>query len=190
MASAAITREALKSLKELGLVSIRTGSGTYVIRPTMKPVRGVEPLRCPAWMISPRPFYEIRHDRAESAAWPSSAPAKRRVDHPGASAEAGNQPLTAMPDLCRSVSPCYRGCNLQPLVRIIDASIDPLHEVTAAGHSEPSGTQAGLAPTGKSSAIQKRDTLSPQACSNTCWIPNNAYPKSACNCACCIVRVI
>lgn len=33
-----VIREALKTLKELGLVSIHTGSGTYVRRPTVKPV--------------------------------------------------------------------------------------------------------------------------------------------------------
>lgn len=33
-----VIREALKSLKELGLISIRTGSGTYVRPPTAKPI--------------------------------------------------------------------------------------------------------------------------------------------------------
>ena len=33
-----VVREALKSLKELGLVAIRTGSGTYVRRPSTQPV--------------------------------------------------------------------------------------------------------------------------------------------------------
>lgn len=33
-----VVREALKSLKELGLVSIRTGSGTYVRQPSTQPV--------------------------------------------------------------------------------------------------------------------------------------------------------
>jgi GntR family transcriptional repressor for pyruvate dehydrogenase complex len=160
-----VIREALKSLKELGLVSIRTGSGTYVIRPTMKPVSEAlnRFVRHSIDDFSLAHFYEIRRmiepDNAALAALRAGDEDLQAIEEPLRKMEANRSDSNAWSRADLEFHRAIAAATHNPLVRsIIDALIDPLHEVIAAGHSEPSGTQAGLEAHGKIlSAIRKRD---------------------------------
>ena len=160
-----VVREALKSLKELGLVSIRTGSGTYVRRPTMKPVSEAlnRFVRHSLPDFSLAHFYEIRR-----MVEPDSASlAAQRADEEDIAAI---QATLRMMDINKDDLEAWSCADLEfhrtiaaathnPLIRsLIDALIDPLRVVIAAGHAEPYGTRAGLeAHTRIANAIQTRD---------------------------------
>lgn len=161
-----VIREALKSLKELGLVVIRTGSGTYVRRPTMKPVAEAlnRFVRHSLPDFSLAHFYEIRRMIEPDSA---SLAAKRASEEDLCAIQAALQEMESHRDDLQAWSGAdlefhraIAGATHNPLVRsIIDALIDPLRIVIAAGYADPHGTQAGLeAHTRITTAIQNHDS--------------------------------
>jgi DNA-binding FadR family transcriptional regulator len=161
-----VIREALKSLKEIGLVSIHTGSGTYVRRPTMKPVAEAlnRFVRHSLPEFSLTHFYELRRMVEPDSA---SLAAQRAEEEDIAAILA----TLRMMDMNKDDLEAWSCADLEfhrtiaaathnPLIRsLIDALIDPLRVVIAAGHAEPFGTQAGLEAHSRiASAIQTHDS--------------------------------
>lgn len=146
-----VIREALKSLKENGLVSIRTGSGTYVRRPTTEPVSEAlnRFVRHSMDEFSLAHFYEIRRMVEPESA---SLAAQRATSEELA---AIRQQLKAMEEH-RDDSQAWSQADLDfhravtaathnPLLcSILNALIEPLRQVISAGHADPLGPQAGL----------------------------------------------
>lgn len=146
-----VIREALKSLKELGLVSIYTGSGTYVRRPTMKPVSEAlnRFVRRNLTEYSIAHFYEVRRMiEPENAALAAQRATPAELDNITATLvqmEAHQDDLEAWSQADLEFHRAIAAATHNPLARsLIDALIDPLQVVIAAGHTNPYGTQAGL----------------------------------------------
>lgn len=145
-----VVREALKSLKELGLVAIRTGSGTYVRRPTMKPVSEAlnRFVRHSLPDISLADFYEIRRMiEPENAALAAQRATPEDLHRVLSSLEAMERQETleawseADLEFHRAIA---NATHNQLVLNIIDALIDPLRFVIAAGYADPQGTRSGL----------------------------------------------
>jgi GntR family transcriptional repressor for pyruvate dehydrogenase complex len=146
-----VIREALKSLKEKGLVSIRTGSGTYVRQPTTEPVSEAlnRFVRHSLDEFSLAHFYEIRRMVEPESA---SLAAQRGTPEEIATIR---QQLKAMEDNQHD-SQAWSQADLDfhvavtaathnPLLHsILNALIEPLREVISAGHADPQGPLAGL----------------------------------------------
>lgn len=147
-----VIREALKRLKEHGLVYIRTGSGTYVSKPSTKPVSDAlhRLLRHSDTAITIAHFYEIRRMLEPE----SARLAAERADQEDI--EAIQDAYAAMernPDDSEAWSQADLQFHLavttaahNPLIQsILNPLTEPLREVIEVGLSEPSGAQAGLA---------------------------------------------
>jgi GntR family transcriptional repressor for pyruvate dehydrogenase complex len=160
-----VVREALKSLKEQGLVAIRTGSGTYVRRPTVKPISEAlnRFVRHSLDDFSIAHFYEIRRmiepENAALAAERATDEDLRAICLSLRAMEERQEDLEAWSQADLEFHRSIASATHNPLVQsIIDALIDPLLKVIAAGHAEPHGTQAGLdAHKLITAAIQERD---------------------------------
>jgi GntR family transcriptional repressor for pyruvate dehydrogenase complex len=146
-----VIREALKRLKERGLVFIKTGSGTYVSQPTTKPVSDAlhRLLVYSINSISIAHFYEIRRmiepEVARLAALHATeddleaiCAAYDRMDRNRDNREAWTQA-----DLQFHLA--IAGATKNPLIQsILNPLNEPLLKVIEAGLSEPSGVEAGL----------------------------------------------
>ena len=162
-----VIRESLKSLKEKGLVSIRTGSGTFVRRPTVKPISEAlhRFVRHSIDDFSTAHFYEIRRmiepENASLAALRATEADIAAILTPLLVMEQHQTESEAWSQADLEFHRAIAAATQNPLVlSIIDALIDPLLKVISAGHAEPRGTQAGLeAHRSILSAIQARDPV-------------------------------
>jgi DNA-binding FadR family transcriptional regulator len=146
-----VIREALKSLKEKGLVSIRTGSGTFVRRPTVKPISEAlhRFVRHSIDDFSIAHFYEIRRmiepENASLAALRATEADMVAILTPFRIMEQHQTESEAWSQADLEFHRAIAAATHNPLLlSIIDALIDPLLKVISAGHAEPRGTQAGL----------------------------------------------
>jgi len=146
-----VVREALKSLKELGLVSIRTGSGTYVRQPTTQPVSEAlhRFLRHNTDGFSIAHFYEIRRmlepDSARLAAQRADEADLQAIQSALNSMKEHREDREAWTDADLEFHLAVAAATHNPLVRsILHPLMNPLRKVIAAGQVDPSGTQAGL----------------------------------------------
>lgn len=146
-----VIREALKSLKELGLVSIRNGSGTFVSRPTTGPVSEAlhRFLRHSPNGISLEQLYEVRRlvepDCARLAA-------ERATPEDLQAIEAALRTLEQNPDDPRLTSQADLDFHLaiaaathNPLISaIVNPIIGPLYITISASHAYPKLIQLSL----------------------------------------------
>jgi GntR family transcriptional repressor for pyruvate dehydrogenase complex len=146
-----VVREALKRLKERGLVFIKTGSGTYVSQPTTKPVSDAlhRLLVYTNNSVSVAHFYEIRRmiepEVARLAALHATDEdleairgAYNKMDNNRNNPEAWTQA-----DLQFHLE--IANATKNPLIQsILNPLNEPLLKVIQAGLSEPSGVEAGL----------------------------------------------
>jgi len=146
-----VIREALKRLKEHGLVMIRTGSGAYVSLPSTKSVAEAlgRLIRHNAEGISIAHFYEIRRMleppsaqmaalRHEPADLEVIIAALQRMEH-------NRNDSTAWTNADLDFHLAIAAATHNPLVRsILDPLTASLRKVIAAGHVDPSGIRAGL----------------------------------------------
>jgi GntR family transcriptional repressor for pyruvate dehydrogenase complex len=160
-----VIREALKSLKEIGLVSIHTGSGTYVRRPTMKQVSQAlnRFVRHSLQDFSVAHFYEIRRMlEPESACLAAQRATPEDIAIIQSTLSKMNENQTDLEAWSCADLEFHRAiatATQNPLIgNIIDALIEPLRLVIVAGYAEPQGTSHGLeAHTQIASAIQEHD---------------------------------
>lgn len=160
-----VIREALKSLKEIGLVSIHTGSGTYVRRPTMKQVSQAlnRFVRHSLHDFSAAHFYEIRRMlEPESACLAAQRATPEDIDTIRATLQNMEESQTDLEAWSCADLEFHRAiatATQNPLIgNIIDALIEPLRVVIVAGYAEPQGTSFGLeAHKQITSAIQEHD---------------------------------
>jgi DNA-binding FadR family transcriptional regulator len=146
-----VVREALKSLKESGLVSIRTGSGTYVRRPSMEQVTEAlnRFVRHSLNDFSFAHFYEIRRmiepENARLAAQRASPDEIIAILAPLHIMEQKQDDLEAWSSADLEFHIAIASATQNPLlVNLLIALIEPLRTVIAAGYAEPKGTFAGL----------------------------------------------
>jgi DNA-binding FadR family transcriptional regulator len=146
-----VVREALKSLKEVGLVSIRTGSGTYVRRPSLEQVTDAlnRYVLHSINDFSFAHFYEIRRilepESARLAAQRASEQDIIAILAPLNDMEKNQGNLEAWSRADLEFHLAIATATRNPLVvNILTALIDPLRTVIAAGYAEPRGTLAGL----------------------------------------------
>jgi GntR family transcriptional repressor for pyruvate dehydrogenase complex len=146
-----VIREALKRMKEHGLVYIRTGSGTYISKPSTKPVSDAlhRLLRHSNTTISIAHFYEIRRMlEPESARLAAERAHQEDIE--------AIQAAYDLMERSRNNSDTWSRADLQfhlavttaahnPLIEsVVDPLTEPLRELIAVGLNEPSGAQAGL----------------------------------------------
>jgi GntR family transcriptional repressor for pyruvate dehydrogenase complex len=146
-----VVREALKSLKELGLVSIRTGSGTYVRRPSMEQVTEAlnRFVRHSLNDFSFNHFYEIRRmiepENARLAAQRASPEDLNAILAPLQDMEQKQDDLKIWSSADLKFHLAIASATQNPLlVNLLIALIEPLRTVIAAGYAEPLGPAAGL----------------------------------------------
>jgi GntR family transcriptional repressor for pyruvate dehydrogenase complex len=146
-----VIREALKSLKEVGLVSIRTGSGTYVCQPTTEPASEAlhRFLRHSTDGFTIAHFYEIRRmlepDSARLAAQRADEDDLRAIRASLESMEAHREDSEAWSHADLDFHLAIAAATHNPLIHsILYPLVDPLRKVIAAGHAHPSGAKAGL----------------------------------------------
>lgn len=146
-----VVREALKRLKEHGLVVIRTGSGTYVSLPTTKPISQAlrRLLLHNLDNFSVSHFYEVRRmlepqcasmaaDRATPEDFENIVAALYQM-------EANQDDSAAWSDADLDFHLAVAKTAHNPLVlSILEPLTDSLRKVIAAGHMDPQGVQAGL----------------------------------------------
>lgn len=147
-----VIREALKRLKEHGLVVIKTGSGTYVSTPSTKPVSDAlqRLLRHSTKNVPFTDFYEIRRmiepESARLAAQRASkadiqgirSALQRMIDNRTDSDAWSNADL----DFHLAIALAAKN----PLIHSILLPLtDPFRQAIAAGHLDPQGAEAGLA---------------------------------------------
>jgi GntR family transcriptional repressor for pyruvate dehydrogenase complex len=160
-----VIREALKSLKELGLVAILTGSGTYVRRPTMKPVAEAlnRFVRHSLHDFSLAEFYEIRRmiepESAALAAQRATPEDLNMIQKALQTMEVHQDDLDTWSRADLEFHRVIAGATHNQLVRsIIDALIEPLHFVIATGYAEAQGKRSGLEAHRRiTRAIQEKD---------------------------------
>jgi DNA-binding FadR family transcriptional regulator len=147
-----VIREALKRLKERDLVYIRTGSGTYISKPSTKPVSDAlhRLLKHSNTDISIAHFYEIRRmlepESARLAAERAEPEDIKAIQDAFAAMERsrGNGKAWSEADLQFHIAVTTAAHN--PLIQsVLNPLTEPLREVIEVGLSEPSGAQAGLA---------------------------------------------
>jgi len=146
-----VIREAFKSLKEKGLVSIRTGSGTYVRRPTTEPVSEAlnRFVRHSRDEFSLAHFYEIRRmvepESASLAAQRATPEEMEAIRRQLRAMEANQHDSQAWSQADLDFHCAVTAATHNPLLcSILNALIEPLRQVIAAGHADPYGPQAGL----------------------------------------------
>jgi len=146
-----VIREALKRLKEHGLVVIKTGSGTYVRVPSTKPVSDAlqRLLRHSANNVPFTYFYEIRRmiepesarlaaERANEDDTQEIRSALQRMEENRTDSDAWSN---ADLDFHLAIAQAAKN----PLIySILLPLTDPFRQVIAAGHLDPQGTEAGL----------------------------------------------
>jgi GntR family transcriptional repressor for pyruvate dehydrogenase complex len=146
-----VVREALKRLKEHGLVYIRTGSGTYISKPSTKPVSDAlhRLLRRSDTTISIAHFYEIRRMLEPETARLAAERADKedikaiQVAYAAMEGSRDNREAWSQADLQFHFAVTTAAHN--PLIQsVLNPLTEPLREVIGVGLSEPSGAQAGL----------------------------------------------
>jgi GntR family transcriptional repressor for pyruvate dehydrogenase complex len=146
-----VIREALKRLKEHGLIYIRTGSGAYIDQPSTKPVADALNRFISYQMvdISLSDFYEIRRMiEPESARIAANRATEEDIQaiwkaYSYMQENQQDRELWSAADLQFHVAIAEATHN--PLVKsILNPLTEPLTKVIAAGLYEPSGAQAGL----------------------------------------------
>lgn len=146
-----VIREALKRLNERGLVSIKTGSGTYVRQPTTKPVSDAlhRLLVYSNNSVSVAHFYEIRRMIEPEVARLAALHAtdedleaiRSAYDRMHRNRE--NREVWTQADLQFHLA--IAGATKNPLIQsILNPLNEPLLKVIEAGLEEPSGVEAGL----------------------------------------------
>jgi GntR family transcriptional repressor for pyruvate dehydrogenase complex len=146
-----VVREALKRLKERGLVSIRTGSGTYVSIPTTEPVSDAlhRLLLYPNNAVSVAHFYEIRRMIEPQVA---RLAAERATDEDRAAIHQAFDLMVENRDNRTAWTQADLGFHIaiaeatkNPLIQsILNPLNKPLLKAIEAGLAEPSGVEAGL----------------------------------------------
>ena len=146
-----VIREALKSLKGVGLVSIRTGSGTYVRRPSMEQVTDAltRYVKHRLDEFSIRDFYEIRRmiepENARLAAQRASEDDILAIQLQIKTMEESQDDIAVWSDADINYHLSIASATQNPLVvNILNTLIDPLRAVISVGYTEPEGTNAGL----------------------------------------------
>ncbi len=146
-----VVREALKRLKERGLVFIRTGSGTYISQPTTKPVSdGLHRLLVySSNSISVAHFYEIRRmiepDVASLAALHATEEDLEAIKAAYHRMEKNQANRQAWTEADLEFHLAIAGATRNPLIpSILNPLNEPLMKVIQAGLEEPSGAEAGL----------------------------------------------
>ncbi len=161
-----VIREALKRLKEHGLVMIRTGSGTYVRQPSTKPISQAmrRILLHNLNNFNVLQFYEVRQmlepDCAALAAERGSDEDFQRISTAFDEMMANKDDMAAwsISDLKFHQAVTLAAHN--PLVMsILEPLTDSLQRVIAAGYIDPQGVTAGLTAHKQiMDAIQKRES--------------------------------
>lgn len=146
-----VIREALKRLKEHGLVQIKTGSGTYVNEPSTKPVSDAlhRLLRLNSVGYSFNDLYEIRQmlepESARLAAERSEDEDITRIEQALQRMRDSQDDSEAWSEADLDFHLCVATATKNPLLRsILDPLSKPLHRVIAAGYLDPEGTRSGL----------------------------------------------
>lgn len=146
-----VVREALKRLKERGLVFIRTGSGTYVSQPTTKPVSdGLHRLLVySSNSISVAHFYEIRRmiepDVASLAALHATPEDFEAIKAAYDRMQRNQENRQAWTEADLEFHLAIAGATKNPLIQsILNPLNEPLMKVIEAGLEQPSGAEAGL----------------------------------------------
>jgi GntR family transcriptional repressor for pyruvate dehydrogenase complex len=146
-----VVREALKSLKELGLVSIRTGSGTFVKQPSTQPVSEAlnRFLRHRPAGLSIEQLYDVRRmiepECARLAASRATEAEIQAIEAAlGRMEEHRDDPsVTTQADLEFHLAIATATHN--PLIgSILNPVIDPLHKLISASHAYPRRITVGL----------------------------------------------
>jgi GntR family transcriptional repressor for pyruvate dehydrogenase complex len=146
-----VIREALKRLKERGLVVILTGSGTYVSEPTTEPASNAlhRLLQHSANGVTIDHFYEMRRmlepasarlaaERGDEDDWQAIQSALEAMEKSRKDSEAWSHA-----DLKFHLAVAAASHN-PLLTTVLEPLTDPLRRVIAAGHTDPLGVQAGL----------------------------------------------
>ncbi len=146
-----VVREALKRLKEHGLVVIRTGSGTYVSQPTTEPISQAlrRLLRHNSESFSVVHFYEVRRmlepETARLAAERASDAEIARILSALRSMESHREDSIAWTNADLDFHLAIASAAHNPLISsLLEPLTDSLRKVIAAGHIDPTGTEAGL----------------------------------------------
>lgn len=146
-----VVREALKRLKEHGLVVIRTGSGTYVSQPTTEPVSQAlrRLLRHNSESFSVTHFYEVRRmlepETARLAAQRASEEEIAHIQSALRSMERHRDNSVAWTNADLDFHLAIASAAHNPLITsLLEPLTDSLRKVIAAGHIDPAGTEAGL----------------------------------------------
>ncbi len=146
-----VIREALKRLKEHGLIYIRTGSGAYVSKPTTKPVADAlnRFISYSFVDISLSHFYEVRRMiEPESARLAAQRASEQEIENIWSAYSVmkdyqHDKVQWSQADLDFHLAIASASHN--PLVlSILDPLTEPLTKVIAAGLMEKSATEAGL----------------------------------------------
>lgn len=160
-----VVREALKRLKERDLVYIRTGSGTYISKPSTKPVSDAlhRLIRHNNANITIAHFYEIRRMLEPESARLAAERAELedikviQAAYDDMEKSRGDAMAWSQADLRFHLAVTTAAHN--PLIQsILNPLTEPLREVIEVGLSDPSGAQSGLAAHRKIlDAIQNHD---------------------------------
>lgn len=146
-----VIREALKRLKEHGLVTIRTGSGTYVSLPTMKPIsQALERLLLHNFNeFSVNQFYEVRRmlepECARLAAERGTSVDIEKIIFAYEKMEANQADgiIWSNADLDFHLAIAESAHN-SLVITILKPLTDSFRKVIAAGYTDPVGVIAGL----------------------------------------------
>jgi GntR family transcriptional repressor for pyruvate dehydrogenase complex len=146
-----VVREALKRLKERGLVLIKTGSGTYVSQPTTKPVSDAlhRLLVYSNNSVTVAHFYEIRRmiepEVARLAALHASDKELEAIRDAYDCMDKNRDNREAWTQADLQFHLAIAGATKNPLIQsILNPLNEPLLKVIEAGLAEPSGVEAGL----------------------------------------------
>jgi GntR family transcriptional repressor for pyruvate dehydrogenase complex len=155
-----VVREALKTLKELGLVSIRTGTGTFVKRPTTQPVSDAlnRFLRHSSDGLSIAQLYDVRRMIEPECA---RLAAERASDE---EVQAIETAMRMMEDNLEDamVTTAIATATHNPLIgSILDPVIAPLHRLIVATHAYP--TRMAIALRGHRNVFQALRGRDPDA---------------------------
>jgi len=146
-----VVREALKRLKEHGLVIIRTGSGTYVAEPSTESVSDAfqRLIRHNTLNLSIGNFYEIRRmiepEAARIAAERATNEQIEELTRTYKTMESNQDNRQGWSKADLTFHRMIAAATHNPLVlSIIDPLTAPLSEVISAGREDPTGIEAGL----------------------------------------------
>lgn len=146
-----VVREALKRLKERGLVEIRTGSGTYISQPSTEPVANAlhRLLMRTANGLAISHFYEIRRmlepESARLAAERATPADLAAIQTALEAMEKHREDSRVWSDADLKFHVAVASATHNPLITsVLEPLTDPLRRVIAAGHMDPHGVEAGL----------------------------------------------